>query len=75
VTLVIPAEEKRFAPDAFLANIARGRAIESFRKNQTVFAQGTSCDSVLYIQKGKVKLTKKPRQKWWARLDRGSATL
>jgi len=75
VTLVIPAEEKRFAPNALLANIAKGRTIGSFRKNQTVFAQGTRCDSVFYIQKGKAKLTKKPWQKWWARLDRGSATL
>jgi CRP/FNR family cyclic AMP-dependent transcriptional regulator len=57
VTLVIPAAEKRFDPDAFLANIAKGRTIESFRKNRTVFAQGARCDSVFYIQKGKVKLT------------------
>jgi CRP/FNR family transcriptional regulator, cyclic AMP receptor protein len=28
VTLVIPAEEKRFDPDAFLATIAKGRTIE-----------------------------------------------
>jgi hypothetical protein len=28
VTLVIPAEEKRFDPDAFLANIAKARTIE-----------------------------------------------
>jgi hypothetical protein len=75
VTLVIPAEEKRFGPNALLANIAKGRTTESFRKNQAVFAQGTPCDSVFYIQKGKAKLTKKPWQKWWARLDRGSATL
>jgi hypothetical protein len=34
VTLVIPAEEKRFAPDALLADIAKGRTTESFRQNQ-----------------------------------------
>jgi CRP/FNR family transcriptional regulator, cyclic AMP receptor protein len=47
----------QFDPNEFLATIAKGRTILSFRKNQTVFAQGAQCDAVFYIQKGKIKLT------------------
>jgi CRP/FNR family transcriptional regulator, cyclic AMP receptor protein len=46
-----------FDSKTFLARIGRGRRIVSFRKGQTVFAQGDSCDAVFYIQSGKVKLT------------------
>jgi CRP/FNR family transcriptional regulator, cyclic AMP receptor protein len=49
--------KRDFDPDEFLATVAKGRTILSFRKNQTVFAQGAHCDAVFYIQKGKVKLT------------------
>ena len=34
-----------------------GRSISKYRKNQTVFSQGSSADAVFYIQKGKVKIT------------------
>src|ERR1700730_9102076 len=46
-----------FDPARFLATIGSGRAIESFGKKQTIFAQGDLVDDVFYIQKGKVKLT------------------
>lgn len=46
-----------FDPDAFLAKVGRGRTITKYRKGQRVFTQGDDADSVLYIQKGKVKIT------------------
>ena len=46
-----------FDPSAFLAKAGSGRTIFKHPKNQVVFSQGDSADSVFYIQKGKVKLT------------------
>jgi CRP-like cAMP-binding protein len=46
-----------FDPEAFLAKVGRGRTITKCRKGQRVFTQGDDADSVLYIQKGKVKIT------------------
>jgi CRP/FNR family cyclic AMP-dependent transcriptional regulator len=46
-----------FDPNLFLAKIGRGRSLADYRKNQKVFSQGDSADSVFYIQKGQVKLT------------------
>jgi CRP/FNR family transcriptional regulator, cyclic AMP receptor protein len=52
------AKKRRdFDPDKFLATIGEGRKIASFRKKQTIFAQGDEADAVFYIQSGKVKLT------------------
>jgi CRP/FNR family transcriptional regulator, cyclic AMP receptor protein len=34
-----------------------GRSIYQYRKNQSLFAQGDSADSVFYIRRGRVKLT------------------
>jgi CRP/FNR family transcriptional regulator, cyclic AMP receptor protein len=34
-----------------------GRTVSKYRKNQAVFLQGDSADSVFYIQEGKVKIT------------------
>ena len=34
-----------------------GRAISYYRKDQNVYTQGESADSVFYIQSGKVKKT------------------
>ena len=34
-----------------------GRTISTYRKDETVFAQGDAADSVFYIQKGKIKVT------------------
>jgi CRP/FNR family cyclic AMP-dependent transcriptional regulator len=47
----------KFDPQVFLSTIDGGRKIAAFAKKQTIFAQGDSADSVLYIQRGKVKLT------------------
>src|ERR1700730_19336557 len=50
-------EKLPFDPKAFLAKINGGRTISDYRKNQTVYSQGASADSVFYIQTGKVKIT------------------
>src|ERR1700733_9785310 len=34
-----------------------GRTLQTFRKDETVFAQGDPADSVFYIQEGKVKVS------------------
>jgi Cyclic nucleotide-binding domain len=47
----------KFDPKRFLSTINRGRKIEAFAKQQTIFAQGDSSDAVFYIKEGKVKLT------------------
>jgi CRP-like cAMP-binding protein len=41
----------------FLANVGVGKSILKFQKNQTVFTQGQTADTVYYIQQGKIKLT------------------
>jgi CRP/FNR family transcriptional regulator, cyclic AMP receptor protein len=46
-----------FDPTVFLDTESVGRTISKYRKDQTVFSQGGSADAVLYIQKGKVKIT------------------
>ncbi len=50
-------KQKQFDTQTFLTIINGGRKILTFRKKQTIFAQGDSSDAVFYIQKGKVKLT------------------
>src|SRR5271167_1644072 len=47
----------RFDPKAFLSKVNGGRAISDYRKEQNVYTQGESADSVFYIQSGKVKKT------------------
>jgi CRP/FNR family transcriptional regulator, cyclic AMP receptor protein len=51
------SSEESFDPKDFLAKIGEGRTISNYRKNEKVFSQGDSADSVFYIQKGKVKVT------------------
>ena len=46
-----------FDPKAFLAKMNGGRTLSEYRKNQVVFQQGDSADSVFYIQSGKAKVT------------------
>jgi CRP/FNR family cyclic AMP-dependent transcriptional regulator len=48
---------KRFDPAVFLATSAKGRVISTHQKRQIIFAQGDAADSVIYIKKGKVKVT------------------
>jgi CRP/FNR family transcriptional regulator, cyclic AMP receptor protein len=58
MTPVASAKKRRkFDLRTFLSTIDDGRTIAAARKEQTIFAQGDSADSVYYIQKGKVRLT------------------
>ena len=45
-----------FDPKEFLAKVGDGKTILEFRKDQIVFAQGDTADTVFYIQKGRVKV-------------------
>jgi CRP/FNR family transcriptional regulator, cyclic AMP receptor protein len=42
---------------SFLDSAGLARTIRQFRKRQTIFAQGAECNSVMYIQKGDVRLS------------------
>lgn len=46
-----------FDAQAFLASTGLSKRIVDYRRNETVFGQGDKADSVLYIQKGGVKLS------------------
>lgn len=46
-----------FNPKSFLAKVGEGRSIAKYRKDQIVFSQGETANSVFFIQKGKVKIT------------------
>lgn len=45
-----------FDPKEFLAKVGEGKTIVEFGKDQVVFAQGDTADTVFYIQKGRVKI-------------------
>jgi CRP/FNR family cyclic AMP-dependent transcriptional regulator len=51
--------KKKTAFDAqlFLQSVGASRRVEEFRNKQAIFSQGEPADSVMYIQKGSVKLT------------------
>ena len=46
-----------FDPKVFLSKVNGGRAIADYRKDQNIYTQGESADSVFYIQSGKVRKT------------------
>src|ERR1035437_10160581 len=45
-----------FDPQAFLAEVGKGKTVSRYHKNQIVFSQGDPADSIFYIQKGRVKV-------------------
>jgi CRP-like cAMP-binding protein len=47
----------RFDPAAFLTTSAKGRLVSTQQRRQIIFAQGDTADAVMYIRKGKVKIT------------------
>lgn len=47
----------RYDPTAFLAKVSAGKTLTRYRKKETIYRQGDANDSVLYIQRGSVKLT------------------
>jgi CRP/FNR family transcriptional regulator, cyclic AMP receptor protein len=46
-----------FDPAAYLANSGVGRKIVELKPKHSLFVQGNDCDSIFYIQKGRIKLT------------------
>jgi CRP/FNR family transcriptional regulator, cyclic AMP receptor protein len=46
-----------FDAQVFLDSVGASRRVEEFRKKQAIFTQGEPADSVMYVQKGSVKLT------------------
>src|ERR1700690_4380811 len=54
---MLPKKLSKFDPKTFLSTMDGSRKIAAFPKKQPIFTQGDSCDSVFYIQQGKVKLT------------------
>jgi CRP/FNR family cyclic AMP-dependent transcriptional regulator len=46
-----------FDAQVFLQSVGASRRVEEFRKKQAIFSQGDAADSVMYVQKGSVKLT------------------
>jgi CRP/FNR family cyclic AMP-dependent transcriptional regulator len=53
---VTRVDQDRFDPKAFIATIGAGKSNQRVRRNERVFAQGETADSVFYIQEGRVKL-------------------
>jgi CRP-like cAMP-binding protein len=48
---------QRFDPAEFLETAANGRIVSTHPKKKVLFAQGDVADAVIYIKKGKVKVT------------------
>jgi CRP/FNR family transcriptional regulator, cyclic AMP receptor protein len=46
-----------FKAQAFLESVGASRKVVEFRRRQAIFSQGDAADSVIYLQKGGVKLT------------------
>jgi CRP/FNR family cyclic AMP-dependent transcriptional regulator len=46
-----------FDPKVFLAKVGEGKTISIFQKDQNIFEQGETADTIYYLQKGKIKLT------------------
>jgi CRP-like cAMP-binding protein len=54
----IASEKKNsFNAQAFLDSAGVARRVKEFRRKETVFAQGDSAESIMYIQEGGVKLS------------------
>jgi CRP/FNR family transcriptional regulator, cyclic AMP receptor protein len=51
------SKKSTFDAQVFLDSVGTSRKIEEFRKRQAIFSQGDPADSVMYVQKGSVKLT------------------
>ena len=47
----------RFDPAVFLETAGHGRILSTHRKNQIIFSQGDDADAVIYIKRGKIKVT------------------
>ena len=47
----------RFDPAKFLETAANGRVVSTHAKRDIIFSQGDAADAVVYIKRGKVKVT------------------
>jgi CRP/FNR family transcriptional regulator, cyclic AMP receptor protein len=52
-----PKKKSAFDAQVFLESVGASRRAAEFRRQQTIFSQGDAADSVMYVQKGGVKLT------------------
>ncbi len=50
-------KEKMFDPQVFLDTAGISRKIAEYRRNESIYTQGDSAGSVMYVQKGGVKLS------------------
>jgi CRP-like cAMP-binding protein len=49
--------KRAFGADAFLRAAGAGKTVATYQPNDVIFSQGDASDSVMYIQKGAVKLS------------------
>jgi CRP-like cAMP-binding protein len=49
--------QKPFNLESFLATVAEGRAVSTYREGDIVFSQGDRCDGVFYIRSGDCKIS------------------
>jgi CRP/FNR family cyclic AMP-dependent transcriptional regulator len=49
--------KRTFDPQVYLESVGASRKVAEFRKRQALYSQGDAADTVMYIQKGSVKLT------------------
>jgi CRP/FNR family transcriptional regulator, cyclic AMP receptor protein len=54
---LVRSAKRQFDPQAFLAKVGTGKAIQKYRKGRIIYAQGEEADRVFYVQSGKVKVT------------------
>jgi CRP/FNR family cyclic AMP-dependent transcriptional regulator len=52
-----PKKHSAFEAQVFLDSVGASRRVAEFRKKQPIFSQGEAADSIMYVQKGGVKLT------------------
>jgi CRP-like cAMP-binding protein len=52
-----PKKKSAFDAQLFLESVGASRRVAEFEKDQPIFSQGDAADSVMYVQKGSVKLT------------------
>jgi CRP/FNR family transcriptional regulator, cyclic AMP receptor protein len=52
-----PKPKSAFNPQVYLESVGASKRVAEFGKKQAIFSQGEAADSVMYIQKGSVKLT------------------
>ena len=62
-------QRPKFNPKTFLSTVGSGRTLVSFRKGQTIYAQGDASDAVFVIQTGSVRLSARSQGGREATLD------